>query len=512
MSFIDLFNEVFKARNVSFFIDMTDPENPILRLENIAYFFNQSTVYEFTDLKEVLTTFKPTKLYGTINVGSDYLVNGSNPPYSFPEAISYFGFKKETYTPFGQCNTDQELDLVNKFIISSNAIGDQLIGVIDKNKDETFLIECESVDTLTQEAIATRYPAYDGTPNEYFYNLGLTNAKRLPVHGSNFQSALTNTLTIGGNGFRASLGTDLIIGIAGTPTNPANWPGSTFDFSSNDIEFVPIEYVDEFGGNNYDGGNNYSNSGVNVGQYLVPSDGTYSFAASSHLSVENLKNCITATVNIPSTVAGFPAAGLYSGVSLYYGVGLRVTIESYTDNSLSTLIDSQSTFNTTVVNGNYFVNANLTTQLTAGNVVVVKTQTWSYRWISGTMTNNSTGLATPYTGNVPLSWSVGNCGYSASEPRQTIYLLEDSYFECNGTPDGVTVIANNDPELYKVLQHQFQYNIAVSDFQRILANPIGLFPFEKDGVTRNGWIESMTHNNFTGRTNVTLITSDATLP
>ena len=62
------------------------------------------------------------------------------------------------------------------------------------------------------DAVASRYPSYNGIPNEYFYNLGLTNAKRLPVHGSNFQSAVTNTLEIDGNGFRASLGDDFLLG------------------------------------------------------------------------------------------------------------------------------------------------------------------------------------------------------------------------------------------------------------------------------------------------------------
>ncbi len=513
LSFQDLFNEVFKARNVSFFIDMADPANPVLRLENIAYFFNQSTVYSFADIKELITTYKVTKLYGTINIGSEYTVSGSYPiPYSFPEGISYFGFKKETYTPLGQCNTDQELDLVNKFIISSNAIGDQLVGVIDKNLDETFLIECENVDTTLQEALASRYPSYSGVINEYFYNLGLTNAKRLPVHGSNFQSALTNTLTINGNGFRASLGSDFLLGIMITPSSSVNFPGFTFNFSTNDVETIPVEYVDEFGGNNYDGNNNYTNVGPNVGQYEVPADGNYSFATQSKLEIQNLISCADARVNVTTQILNGPPIYNNYRTTVYYGIALRVTLEAYTDNTLITLVDSQSTFFQTLLNGQFTVNSNFTSQLQAGNVVVVKMQTWVYRAIYGLMLNTNTGLTFNYNGNVALSWDVQNCGYQTSAGKPSIYLLEDSYFECNGTPDGEIVVASNDPDLYKVLQHQFTYDIPVSDFQNILANPIGLFPFEKDGVTRNGWIEEMIHNNFTGRTQVKLITSDATIP
>lgn len=511
LSFQDLFNEVFKARNVSFFIDMADPANPVLRLENIAYFFNQSTVYSFADIKELITTYKVTKLYGTINIGSEYTVSGSNPPYSFPEGISYFGFKKETYTPLGQCNTDQELDLVNKFIISSNAIGDQVVGVIDRNLDETFLVECENVDTALQVALASRYNSYNGVPNEFFYNFGLTNARRLPIHGSNFQSAVTNTLEIGGNGFRASLGFTETLGIVSTPGNPANFPGTTFDFNNgNEVAIVPIGYADEFGGANYDGGNNYTNTGPLVGQYEVPVDGAYSFVAESNLEIVNLKEYNATSVNIPVSLPGFPPGGPYLNATVTFGVGIRISIEAYDDNTLSTLIDSQVNFMQTMLNGTYTMNANLASQLQAGNVVVVKTETWLYRYISTMF--NQLGQLVPYNGIVPMSWSVNGVGYTAGEPKGAIYLLEDSYFECNGTPDGEIVVASNDPDLYKVLQHQFTYDIPVSDFQNILANPIGLFPFEKDGVTRNGWIEEMIHNNFTGRTQVKLITSDATIP
>jgi len=512
LSFEELFSEVFKSRNVSFYIDMTDPTSPVLRLENIAFFYNQSTVYRFTDIKELLTTFKATKLYGTVNIGSEYTVGGANPPYAFPEGISYFGFKKETYTPLGQCNTDQELDLVNKFIISSNAIADQVIGVIDSNLDEVFLVECENVDTTTQEALASRYPAYDGTPNEYFYNLGLTNAKRLPVHGSNFQSAVTNTLEIGGNGFRASLGFEETLGIQASPGNPANFTGFTDDFSANDVEIVPIAYADEFGGSNYDGGNNYSNSGPNAGQYLVPVDGDYSFTARCDLETVNIKNCIV-TVRILTSEPGYPPAQAvpYTNASFYWGYALRVSIEAYTDNTLATLVSSQSVFNQTIISNTYTVNCNLAATLQAGNVVVVKTQAYLYRYIAGTMLNQL-GQAVPFTGIVPDSWQITGCSYSAGEPKGAIYLLETSYFECNGTPDGEIQIASNDPELFKIQQHQFTYDIPVADFQNILANPIGLFPFEKDGLTRNGWIDEMVHNNFTGRTQVKLITSDATIP
>lgn len=489
MDFQTLFSELFKARNVSFYIDMRDPETPILRIEDINFFFNESEVFRFDSIKDLQTTLKTTKLYGTVKIGSEYTIDGANPLfYPFPEAISYFGFKQETYTPLGQCNTDNELDLVNKFIISSNAINDQIVGVVDSNLEEIFMVECTDVDDTFLTANAAKYPGFNSAP-PYFYNTWLRNNKRLEIHGSNFQSAVSNTQTISGDGFRAELGTEEIIG--------TSQPGliTSFPAYGINVDYDPIIFVDEFSGNNYDGNGNYNNfSGV----YTVPSDGDYSYTANLELSIENCQFC--SGVNVQVIASPTVPAGTYLNNNVYIGVGIRVWVEAFTDGTFTTIVDSSDTVVFTYLNGTRYISCNLSAALLSGNKIRVRTEAMSVRFVPSLFTLPAIALYGIYIN--------ANC----SIPQglwMAIYAQPASYFTCNGTPSGQITLTDNNPNLYKVYQHEFKYDIGVADFQNIKNNPIGLFPFEKDGVVRNGWIEQMQHNDFTGETQVKLITSDA---
>lgn len=492
VSFDELITEIFKAKNVTFYIDMRIPSAPVLRLEDSAFFYQESQVLSFDDIKNLTTTYKTTKLLGTVNIGSNFLRQGQNPPYPFHEDISYFGFKEETYTPLGQCNTAGTLNLVNDYVISCNAIVDQLAGVVDQNFEKTFMIECENIDDVLFEALASRYLSYTNV-NQYFYNLGLINSKRLGIHGNNFQTAVTNTQEIGGDGFRASLQSELLL-----ITNQTGLPQSTVGFGIA-VTTDPVVFPDELTGNNYDGNGNYAPV---FGYYEAPSDGNYSFTANLRLLVENLKSCNNVTVQVISSNTG--VLGFYAGVTLNYGFMYKVFIDVYEDNTLANLLSSASQTRFTLLNGIQSWAVAYPVQLATGNTVQVRFEGYFQRFIPSLFT-------TPADSNFGIVLGTTNCFYSASEPKASIFALEDSYFECNGTPSGGISLTANDPDGYKILQHSFIDDITVEDFQQVLANPIGLFPFEKDGITRNGWIDELQHENFTGRTQIKLITSDATI-
>jgi hypothetical protein len=91
-----------------------------------------------------------------------------------------------------------------------------------------------------------------------------------------------------------------------------------------------------------------------------------------------------------------------------------------------------------------------------------------------------------------------------------VIALEDSTFECNGTPEGGLILAQNNVNAFKIKLHEFQYDIDAATFLDIEALPIGRFPFTFKGVTRYGWIEELQYNNWTGRAKIKLITEDAT--
>lgn len=483
INFDNIIKELFKLKNTSFFIDQTDPDNPVFRLEDANYFFNQSNVLTFDEPFEIKTSIKSTKIFGTVNVGSEFNPGGAGVNYTFNAGTSYFGWKDEIYTPLGQCNTDNELDLMSEWAIASNAINDQLLGALTENMETTFCVECENVDTVNATATAVAYEIF-GNGIKRFYNLGLNNVTKVNLHSGNFQSALTNTEDAGGDIFRASLGQDEYL---------ANFnPGGT----GNNYTILPLIFADEFGGSNYDPGGNYNNL---TGIYVAPADGDYSFSINLVLDVANCKECAVAEIR-PVTGGGSP---IFTNVAR--GIEIISRIIAYSDATLTTIIASSQNVYRTFINTPVDIQLALPVTLPTGANVLVATTATAMQWAPNTFGN------TPLSEVQPVPYYVYNgCGYGPGEPNITVIADENSTYECNGTPTGGIVLADPDPSVYKVRLHEFKYDISASDFRSIQALPLGLFTFIKDGVSRNGYIEELQYNNWTTVANVKLITNDAT--
>lgn len=489
VSFDEIIVELFKLKNISFYINQTDPDNPILRLEDANWFFAENTVMSFDDLYKVETSIKNEKIYGTISVGADYNPGGTDPVYTFNAGTSYFGWKKEIYTPYGQCNTDNELNLVNQWAIASNAINYQLVGAATTDLDTIFCVECDNVDTSAFTATAVDYDIY-GSGVKRFYNVGLNNVEKINLHSGNFQSALTNTAEAGDDIFRASLGQDeLLIDLN---------PGGT----GNNYTVLPIVFGDEFGGGNYDPGNNYDNV---LGMYTVGIPGDYSFQLNMNVELMNCKYC-PITSSPPPQVANVnlsPSSIVISDAA--WGIENRLNIIAYTDATLTTVITSSQKLTRTYTDGFYLWQLSLVANLPTGAVVVASSFTKSLQWSPALFGS------TPLEYVLPIPYLIfANCSYAPLEGNRTLIAAEDSTFECNGTPDGGLVLGSPDLNGYKVRLHEFEYDITATQFNDILTNPIGQFTFEKDGIIRTGWIEELSHNHQTGRTKVKLISNDAT--
>jgi len=480
VSFDDCIRELYKLKNLSFYIDQTDPDNPVLRLEDAAWFFVSSNLIDFDEPLELKTSVKSSKIFGTIKVGSKYNPTGALLSlFTFNAGTSYFGWKEEVYTPVGQCNTDSELDLINDWAISSNAINNQVVGALTTNLDDIFVVECDNIDTGAFTAIAVDYEI-NGNGNNKYYNVGLNNVNKLNLHAGSYQSQLTNTQDAGTDICHISLGTDYTLMDNNGITNNATIVIPRVK--------VPIPFADEFGGNNFDGGNNYNNASY---YYTAPTSGNYSFSANIVGESANLKSCITAN----NTVL------LALNIQTVYAIDLTVTIQAYTDNTFTTLISQASSTTRITANGTF--NYSVAFPVTLPTNAVVRCQTSSLLIILFPTLFGSTPIT-------PLIVSGGVCGYAASEPKITLTALSDSTFICNGTPDGGIILAEPDLALYKVKLHEFQYDISPEDFRSILALPIGSFNLIKDGVTRETWIEELSYNNWTGRANIKLISNDAT--
>lgn len=62
---------------------------------------------------------------------------------------------------------------------------------------------------------------------------------------------------------------------------------------------------------------------------------------------------------------------------------------------------------------------------------------------------------------------------------------------------------------YESYEYTFDYDISQTDWLNIVSQPTTLFIFEKDNQQRVGWIDSMKRNDWTGLTQIKLVTNNA---
>lgn len=449
VSFQDLFNEIDVCKNLSFYFDATDPENPVMRIENTEDVYGALGSYQFTAIKELKTSVDVSKLYGEVAVGSTNTANGITPQiYTFEEATSYFGWKPENFFPLGQCNRNTKLNLVSNYAISNNVIQEVVIGQSTDYLDSYFLIECTVTDDALNTASATRFTYFGQTAPPYFYNQGINNYEKLQRHSDKFETIFGTFLGIGGNGFRALLGDsvvdDLVYSNLGI-TLPAFFiPPGGASFNS--------EFVNETTSGGYDGNNNYSNVTF---RYVLPTDGNYSFHQQLKLGVVGIYR--------PSIFYT-----IYNTITLYDSAAVLKSATSPATNYYSD--GAYLNDNTYVIDG------------LAGDIVIA-----SYTIVFD-----------------------GVFGGPGSQPiGQFLSIGWGSFFEANGTPEGgISITAGN--RAIKKLLHEFEEHISASNWRTIQANPTLCYEFKKDDIVRKGWIEDVSHDNNTGRTKVKLISQDAT--
>ena len=507
LSFNDLYNELSNAFNLSFFIDTTDPANPIMVMEPTSDLFTGLNEFEFLDIKELQANIREDNLYGTVNAGSDYNPGGADQVYTLPSGTSYFGFADEVFTPKGQCNVDNELGLVNRYKVSNNAINDQVNGGVTDYYDDIFLVEVDNVDTALFTADAVDYPYWTppntSCPYAVYYNFRFSNLEKIAAHGNNLQTVLFNTLSVGTGGFQASPGQEQLL-VSSDPQYVNQYlifPGAT------------VINTDVSSPGNYNAGQ-YSTS---TGLYTANSNGTHSFAASYIFDCDNLKLC-SSNFTITTAGPGLPV-GAYTNVALQDQVYVIAYIKVY--NSSNVLLSQTS--QTTVIKGgmesaqlgiSYVVN------LVATDYVQFTIEAKIYKkavlggpgssFPVGTNFNFSLPLHPDFgygiAGNPWQTWNWPNC---PKTPYINIFTQTTSFTACTGTPATGITVGVPQATTFENYEYTFDYDIPQSDWQSIVARPTTLFIFEKDNQRRIGWIDTMKRNDWTGITQIKLVTNNA---
>lgn len=164
ISFYDLFNEMNVLFNLAMYIDHTTSP-PTLVIDKYQNIYTSTNLYTFTNVRDLIVSFDKSSFYSKVILGSTTIQNYSGGTFTFPDA-KFLGFSEEEYFVGGQCNIDNELKLINSWVIDSNVFEDTLVNNNDSYEKDTFIVEVE-----TSQAID-----YDNLiPTGKVYNQRLTN-------------------------------------------------------------------------------------------------------------------------------------------------------------------------------------------------------------------------------------------------------------------------------------------------------------------------------------------------
>ena len=196
-----------KNRDVSFQIELDANGKPTIRLEKSSYFYQDTGSTTFLNPTKINTSVDTKTLYSSVRLGSNPVSN--DPSLSFPEDIKFNGFHEESFHILGQCNIDNEFNLVRDIAVSSNIIQyiiDQT-GLIapDTGYDSQLVfivVENLNIGALTADAVKSN-PSGSGIP--VYYNMDLINAMVAESYSDSFQNSLASYIDIQTNDFRATV-------------------------------------------------------------------------------------------------------------------------------------------------------------------------------------------------------------------------------------------------------------------------------------------------------------------
>ena len=203
-SFQDLFNEINKRIPIGMIIE-NPLTNPTLRIEALSYFYDTATAYSFDEVEKITTNFDTEKLYSVVKLGTAN--TDTSLSLSFPEDISFRGFREEEFHVLGDCNIDKALDLQCDWTTSSNVIEANFSSTDDTYDKHLYLIDSTLTSTVYGESTATNYLGL-GTPR-YYANERLTNAAVAERYLGGVPNSIAKFFGLIGDGlFKAHLAAD----------------------------------------------------------------------------------------------------------------------------------------------------------------------------------------------------------------------------------------------------------------------------------------------------------------
>lgn len=169
----DLFYELAKAYNLWVFAGETTAGQSFLRIEPESATFEDAGTLEILNVDNLMRMIDTDRLPASVVVGCDSEIRELQSDHSLP-FVSMLGHSEEVFHFTGVCNTNEELDLTNKWITGNNAIEEVVLDGVDDFDKDIFIVQ---YDKGTGKATQGQYLNQGAAP--YLYNEKLLNARIL---------------------------------------------------------------------------------------------------------------------------------------------------------------------------------------------------------------------------------------------------------------------------------------------------------------------------------------------
>lgn len=447
ISFEELFKEVNKKYPIAFTIIQGSDGRPTMKIEDEAYFFNQTNSIQIDNIEDLRQSFDNEVLYSSVRFGGTTAT--INPAIHHFGYIRFLSFREEQYFMQGSCNIDKTLDLYGDFICDSNIIEEIFVtGTSNDSYDENVFF----VHTDGTNASKTDNPTTGATP--YYYNGTLTNDQVSDRY--NYNGSLALFLSGAIIGFRASKNVNQAYG-AFTFTGSATCPATTT--SPAVAPGVYVLYQDDTTSPNFDTAGNYS---TGLSRYTASVAGEYVFETNINYS----------TTKLSSTFA----------MNMYH----KTYVEFRRFNSGGTLM--QSSQNTNPNTGGFYngqgifnIYHNCLFTLDVGDYVQVAF------W---------------------FEYAPVNCGIDSSIIMTLNASITNTFFRTLSSPTAGGVYQEENTNPYRTSKFEFERPLSFEEYETLKSDLSKSVIFNHKPLTnKTGWLRKTIRNYATGTTTWELISN-----
>jgi len=452
VSFKELFQFLKRTHNISFVIEEDSNGDPIMRIEEKAFFFESTTSFIAQNIKDLELTVDKQKLFSHLEVGNKTFEKSGN----FSSTTRFFSFRDEDYSLEGKANVDKLLDFKTDFVTDNNVIEKIVvtnIGTGDDEFDEDNII-------VTGNTGGTATIAFT-SPNHH-YNKGLTNDQIILRQINSIPNSIAKYLTAQTTPSRAATISEYVIGFLK--------PGL---YALHDLDRV--NYRNDSTGGNFDLGANYNEVSPNF-FYEIPFNGKFTFKQRAGVNIE---------------IGKFGDANFITG-SIEYRLITNIrrlnsaqttTIQEHIVSSPTLIETMPCTFPPCIFGQK--VSSQITMDCSLGEKIIVSVilQVFSYSFVS--------------LFNPPENF------------KSRMILSAGSFFACLGADNDAGVYQVFDPKDFRALIYKFQKNTNFTDFNTLTSQSLRRIRFNEGSdpaLDKLAWIDKINYKVETSEADFQLIT------